>query len=87
LVYTTSAHLLVASWTGDGSRLVFDHNCYIYAVDRDGSNLETIIGTWPGSNYCYNDSPDSNPVDGRIAWENEKYGLGWPKPAGRIPAG
>jgi len=84
-VYTASAHLLVASWTGDGSRLVFDHGCRIYGLDRDGSNLVTLIDTWPGSNYCYNDSPDSNPVDGRIAWENEKYGLGVAQADGSNP--
>jgi hypothetical protein len=75
-VYTSSTHLLVASWTPDGNRVVFDHGCRIYTVNRDGSGLAVLIDTWPGSQYCYNDSPDVNPVDGRIAWENEKYGLG-----------
>jgi len=84
-VYTASAHLLVASWTGDGSRLVFDHSCRIYGIDRDGSNLVTLIDTWPGSNRCYNDSPDSNHIDGRLAWENEKYGLGVAEADGSNP--
>jgi hypothetical protein len=44
-------------------------------MDRDGSNVEVLINTWPGSDYCYNDSPDSNPLDGRLAWENERHGL------------
>lgn len=64
------------SWTSDSSHILFDHGCTIYSAERDGSNQQTIIGQWPGSHYCYNDNPDSNPVDGTIAWENEKYGLG-----------
>jgi hypothetical protein len=36
-------------------------------------------------NRCYNDSPDSNPIDGRLAWENEKYGLGVAQADGSNP--
>ena len=57
-VYTSSGTLLVASWTDDGNRLVFDHGCRIHAVDRDGSNLETLIEDWPEYYDCYNDSPN-----------------------------
>ncbi|MBN1137313.1 MAG: PD40 domain-containing protein [Anaerolineae bacterium] len=85
LVFTASTHLLVASWTPDGNRIVFDHGCHIYGMDRNGDNLETLIDTWPGSYYCYNDSPDSNPVDGRLAWENEYYGLGVAEADGSNP--
>jgi hypothetical protein len=84
-VYTTSDYLLVSSWTGDGSRIVFDHGCHIYGMDRDGSNLATLIDTWPGVDYCYNDSPDVNRVDGRLAWENEWYGLGVAEADGSNP--
>jgi hypothetical protein len=76
LVYNASDITVGASWTADGSRILFDHGCYIYSVDPNGSNLQTIIGAWPGSYYCWNDNPDSSPVDGRIAWENGHYGLG-----------
>jgi hypothetical protein len=84
-VFGASDYLLVASWTGDGSRIVFDHGCHIYGMDHDGSNLETLIDTWPGSSYCYNDSPDSNPLDGRLAWENQWYGLGVAEADGSNP--
>ncbi|MBU1878538.1 MAG: hypothetical protein KJ734_06265, partial [Chloroflexi bacterium] len=85
-VYTnTNKPLLVAAWMGDGSRFVFDYDCGIYAIDRDGSNLETLIDSWPATYRCYNDSPDSNPVDGRLAWENEKYGLGVAEADGSNP--
>jgi dipeptidyl aminopeptidase/acylaminoacyl peptidase len=84
-VFTATAHLLVPSWTGNGSRIIFDHECHIYGMDRDGSNLELLIDTWPGSNYCYNDSPDVNRMDGRIAWENEYYGLGVAQADGANP--
>ncbi len=85
-VYTSSGTLLLASWTPDGNRLVFDHGCRIHAVDRDGSNLEALIDDWPAYYDCYNDSPDVNPVDGRIAWENEYYGLGVAQADGSNPA-
>lgn len=69
------------SWSSDGSRIYFDYSCVIYAVNPDGSNLQVIIENWPPDanptwNNCYNDAPDINPVDGRLAWHSEKYGIG-----------
>ncbi|MBN1318294.1 MAG: PD40 domain-containing protein [Anaerolineales bacterium] len=74
-IFTSTAHILNFSWTPDGNRIVYDYACGIYVMDRDGDNIEELLD-WPPSNYCYNDSPNVNPVDGRIAWENEKYALG-----------
>jgi hypothetical protein len=87
LVYSASDYLLVASWTADGSRLVFDHGCHIYAMDRNGDNVDVLIDTWPnvGIDHCYNDSPDSNPVNDRLAWENERHGLGVAEADGSNP--
>jgi dipeptidyl aminopeptidase/acylaminoacyl peptidase len=69
------------SWSIDGSRIYFDYGCEILAVAPDGSNLEVIIENWPPDadptwNNCYNDAPDVNPVDGRLVWHSEKYGIG-----------
>jgi dipeptidyl aminopeptidase/acylaminoacyl peptidase len=85
LVFDAWAVSLGASWAPDGSRLFLDQDCYIYSVEPDGSNLTTVIGAWPASLYCWNDNPDSNPVDGRLAWENEKYGLGVAEVDGQNP--
>jgi len=78
LIYDVWDTSVGASWTADGSRILFDHQCYIYAIDPDGSNVTKLIDKWPnvGIDYCWNDNPDSNPVDGRLVWENGKYGLG-----------
>jgi Tol biopolymer transport system component len=75
-----------ASWTADGSHIVLDHECTIYSVESDGSNPQPIIDSWPSAfSGCYNDNPDSNPVDGRVAWENGQYGLGLAQADGQNP--
>jgi hypothetical protein len=82
LIFENNNNYVVGfSWSMDGSRMYFDNACVIYAVDSDGSNLEVIIEGWPPDadptwNNCYNDVPDVNPVDGRLAWHNEWYGIG-----------
>lgn len=80
----TSTHLFANwdsivyySWATDDSRIFYDFRCHIYAMDPDGSDNQQITTGWPdsGIDYCWNDNPDVNPVDGRLAWENEHYGL------------
>jgi hypothetical protein len=76
------------AWAADNSRIFYDFRCKIYAMDPDGANDQEIVGDWIGSgiDYCYNDHPDVNPVDGRLVWENEHYGLGISNADGSSPA-
>lgn len=81
LIFESNDYVVGFSWSMDGSRIYFDYSCVIYAIDPDGLNLEVIIEDWPPDAdppwfNCYNDVPDVNPVDGRLAWHNENYGIG-----------
>jgi Tol biopolymer transport system component len=73
------------SWTPDGSKIVFDYACGIYAVDRDGTNEQQLVGAWPAFGYCLNDAPDCNPVDGRLTWLNWNYAIGAADADGQNP--
>ncbi|MBN1261616.1 MAG: PD40 domain-containing protein [Anaerolineae bacterium] len=76
------------SWASDDSRIYYDFRCNIYAMDPDGSNNEEIIGAWPDASIkrCYNDNPNASPVDGRLVWENEYFGIGIANGDGSNPA-
>lgn len=86
-VITNTDFVVSYWWTFDSARIVVDFMCDIYIVDRDGANLQEFIADWPSSSQaCWNDSPALNPVDGRVAWENEHYGLGVADADGSNPA-
>lgn len=72
-VFANDDYVCGFAWTPDGSQIVFDYECYIYAIDRDGTDMTQLTGAWPPSGYCNNDAPHSNPVDGRLAWLNWSY--------------
>ena len=77
LVFDNDDFVGYYAWTSDQSKIYYDYKCHIYSMSPDGSNVQEVIGIWPKlGDYCYNDAPDVNPVDGRIVWENCKYGLG-----------
>lgn len=84
-VFTNTDVVVSYWWTADSSQIVFDFECDIYIMDRDGSNMQSLSTGWPISNHCYNDAPALNPVDGRIAWENQFYGLGVANADGSSP--
>jgi dipeptidyl aminopeptidase/acylaminoacyl peptidase len=77
-IFSNWDSIVYYAWSTDSSRIFYDFRCKIYAMNPDGSNNEEIISDWIGSgiDYCYNDHPDVNPIDGRLVWENERYGLG-----------
>ncbi len=75
-VFSNWDYVVFYAWKADGSRIIYDFHCGIYSMDPDGANEQQLIGNWPASGYCYNDSPDVNPVDGRLTWENERHGIG-----------
>jgi Tol biopolymer transport system component len=75
-VFSNWDWVMYYAWKADGSKIIYDFRCGIYSMDPDGSNQQQLIGNWPTDDYCYNDAPDVNPVDGRIAWENGYYGIG-----------
>ena len=84
-----SDYIVGFSWSMDGSRIYFDYGCEIYAMHPDGSDQQMIVPYWPSddpdSHGCYNDAPDVNPVDGRIAWHNEWHGIGLATGDGQNP--
>jgi hypothetical protein len=86
-VFTSTDIAANYGWTPDGSQIVFDHWCTIHVMERDGSNQQEIIGDWPysGDDNCYNDSPSVNMVDGRIAWDNVRHGIGLADADGQNP--
>jgi hypothetical protein len=84
-VFTNTNFVVSYWWTDDSSQIVFDFDCDIYVMDRDGSNMQPLSTGWPVSYHCYNDAPALNPVDGRIAWENEYYGIGVANADGSSP--
>lgn len=86
-IFTTTNIVANYGWTPDGSRIVFDHECSIYVMNRDGSNQQELVGEWPdsGENHCLNDAPSANMVDGSIAWDNVKYGIGVADADGQNP--
>ncbi len=75
LVYVNPKDYVVDySWTADSASIVFDWECAIYKMDRDGSNRHKFIDYLESN--CYSDAPSVNPVDGRVAWDNFYDGLG-----------
>ncbi len=79
-IFENTDSIVYYAWSADSNRIVYDFECYIYAMDPDGSNNQQITAKWPQEHwysieYCYNDHPDVNPVDGRLIWENEHYGI------------
>jgi hypothetical protein len=80
LIFENNKYVVGFSWSIDGSRIYFDSGQEIYAMDPDGSNQQLIVDYWPASDPDghggFNDAPDVNPVDGRIAWHNEWHGIG-----------
>ncbi|MBN1316679.1 MAG: PD40 domain-containing protein [Anaerolineales bacterium] len=87
MIFDNSDHIGYYSWSADDSRLYFDYSCDMYTIKPDGTDEQKIIDDWPSSYYsCWNDWPDINPIDGRIVWENENYGLGIANGDGSDPA-
>lgn len=73
-VFTVTSFLESYAFTPDESRVVFDHNCGIYSVSREGGDQQTLVYAWPSYSLgCYNDSPHVNPVDGRLVWLNWEH--------------
>jgi Tol biopolymer transport system component len=75
-VFTITGSLDSYGWTLDESRVVFDHECLIYSVSREGGDQQTLIEDWPSessSAKCFNDAPQVNPVDGRLVWTNWQH--------------
>jgi hypothetical protein len=88
LVFTVTSFTETYAWTPDGERLVLDHSCGIYSVDRDGGDQQTLVHGWPDEALgCYNDAPHVNPVDGRLVWVNWEHspGLAVSGPQGQHP--
>lgn len=84
-VFTNTELVISYWWTADSSQIVFDFDNDIYVMDRDGSNVQLLSTGWSGSDQCSNDAPALNPSDGRIAWENQCYGIGVANANGSSP--
>jgi hypothetical protein len=59
-------------WSLDSMRVVFDRECTIQTVDRDGNNESTLFSV-PG--LCALRAPAVNPVDGRVALHHVSGGI------------
>src|SRR5262249_53208363 len=59
-------------WTADSSQIVFDFSCVINAMNRDGTNVHSVVA---GTN-CFDDAPALSPTDGTIAFHNSLAGNG-----------
>jgi Tol biopolymer transport system component len=75
-VFTNTDEVVSYWWTADSSQIVFDFDCDIYVMDRDGSNMQLLSTGWPFPYPRYNDAPALNPADGRITWYNDWDGGG-----------
>lgn len=87
-IFTVTGSLDSYGWTPDESRVVYDHECAIYSVARDGGDEQTLVYQWPYHWLgCYNDAPQVNPVDGRLVWLNWEHtsGLAVADPDGQNP--
>lgn len=87
-VFTLTSFLETYDWTPDEMRVVYDHDCGIYSVSREGGDQQTLVYSWPSYSLgCYNDAPNVNPVDGRLVWLNWQHspGLAIADPDGQNP--
>jgi hypothetical protein len=76
-VFTITSFLESYAWTPDETRVVYDHNCGIYSVAREGGDEQTLVYAWPYYILgCYNDAPQVNQVDGRLVWLNWEHSPG-----------
>ncbi len=65
-----SDYIVAASWSPDGSKIIFDYNCYIWSMNRDGSGVTNITGS-----DCYDDAPAIRLTDGAVTFHNEHNGI------------
>jgi hypothetical protein len=87
-IFTATSFLESAAWTPDETRVVYDHDCGIYSVAREGGDEQTLVHSWPYYLLgCYNDAPQVNPMDGRLVWLNWQHspGLAVADPDGQNP--
>ena len=72
---------LTPHWTPDGSHIVFGHAGRIYVVDADGSNLQSLSGSFePASPFSQTAeidfSPSLSPDGARVAYATLRYARG-----------
>lgn len=69
-VFANNDFVVNFSWTADSSQIVFDYQCGIFIMNRDGSNMQTLVLV-----DCFDDAPSLSPIDGTIAFHNLHFGL------------
>ncbi len=64
------------TWTGDGARLVFDHNFGVYVIDVTGSNSTKWVPERAPKDetFAYDLSHDFEPTTSRIAFATTRHG-------------
>jgi Tol biopolymer transport system component len=73
LAFTNTDFIVGYDWTNDSQQIVFDFECGIYRISRDGSGQVPLITT--GTQSCYNDAPAVKPTDNSLAFHNRYIGL------------
>jgi Tol biopolymer transport system component/protocatechuate 3,4-dioxygenase beta subunit len=71
LLFAHADFVVFYDWTRDSSQVVFDYQCAVRAMNADGSDGRVLL-----SGDCWDDAPAVNPVDGTIAFYNDRTGNG-----------
>lgn len=79
---STNEFIVSSGWTPDSQNVVYDINCSINEEKRDGSSGATVRN----SGNCYDDAPNANLTDGKIAFHNTTTGGLWVMNADRSGA-
>ena len=70
-VMNGSDYMVSAAWTPDSQALIFDEQCSLGLVTRDGSSVTNLRDA-----NCFDDAPSVNPVTGQIVFHNANFAAG-----------
>lgn len=70
-VMNGSDYMVSAGWTPDSQALIFDEQCSLGRVTRDGSSVTLLRDA-----NCFDDAPNVNPVTGQIVFHNANFAAG-----------
>gem|GEM_PF-5518448 len=68
LLYSNNDFIVGQTWTNDSKNVIFDYACSM--LIEPAANVNTGAVNFFNTPNCYDDAPDTNPVDGRVVFEN-----------------